>query len=79
MESMLSDTRLTGTASAIMRSTFVVWILALMTPAWCAEVPPEELIIGGIAPGETEPSVLRLLGEPSQRVETGEGTELSYP
>ena len=38
-----------------------------------------ELSIGGVVAGATEASVLRLLGEPSLRVETGEGTELQYP
>ena len=62
-----------------MRNTFALSVLILTAPAWCGELPPSELSIGGVVSGAAEASVIRLLGEPSRRVETGEGTELQYP
>jgi hypothetical protein len=62
-----------------MRITLALLILLLATPAWCSEIPSSELSIGGVVSGDTEASVLRLLGEPSRRVDTGEGIELQYP
>lgn len=62
-----------------MRTTLALLILLLATPAWSSEIPSSELSIGGVASGDTEASVLRLLGEPSHRVDTGEGIELQYP
>ena len=62
-----------------MRNTFALSVLILTAPAWCGELPPSELSIGGVVSGATEASVIRLLGAPSRRVETGEGTELQYP
>lgn len=62
-----------------MRNTFALSVLILAAPAWCGELPPSELSIGGVVSGAAEASVIRLLGEPSRRVETGEGTELQYP
>ena len=62
-----------------MRNILALSVLILAAPAWCCEVPSSELSIGGVVSGATEASVLRLLGEPPQRVETGEGTELQYP
>ena len=62
-----------------MRNTFALSVLILTAPAWCGELPPSELSIGGVVSGATEASVIGQLGEPSRRVETGEGTELQYP
>lgn len=51
----------------------------LCTPAQASDVPASELSIGGVASGATEASVIELLGEPSQRLDTGEGVDLRYP
>jgi hypothetical protein len=61
-----------------MRSTLALIVLILSAPAWAGDMPASELSIGGVVSGATEASVLRILGEPLQRVETGEGTELKY-
>jgi hypothetical protein len=66
-------------ALGLMRNTLATLALILAGPAWSGEIPSSELSIGGVVSGATEASVLRLLGEPSKRVETGEGTELQYP
>jgi hypothetical protein len=62
-----------------MRNTLALLVFILSAPAWAGEVPSSELSIGGVVSGATEASVLSILGEPLQRVETGEGTELQYP
>ena len=62
-----------------MRTTLALSVIFLAAPAWGCEVPSSELSVGGVVSGTTEASVLRLLGEPTQRVETGEGVELQYP
>ena len=62
-----------------MRNTLALSALILAAPAWGCDLPLSELNIGGVLSGTTEASVLRLLGEPQQRVETGESTELQYP
>ena len=38
-----------------------------------------ELSVGGVSIDATEARVVERLGEPSRRVETGDGTELHYP
>ncbi|TNJ33424.1 hypothetical protein [Arenimonas terrae] len=48
-------------------------------PAAASDIRASELSLGGVASGVTEASVLELLGEPVERIETGEGTELRYP
>ena len=57
--------------------TAAVVLFAL--PASGCEIQASELSLGGVAAGETEASVVELLGEPAERVDTGEGTELRYP
>src|SRR5690606_38663004 len=66
-------------ALGLMRTTLALSVIFLAAPAWGCEVPSSELSVGGVVSGTTEASVLRLLGEPTQRVETGEGVELQYP
>ena len=62
-----------------MRYILAALALTLISPACTAGIPGSELSIGGVASGATETSVVNLLGSPSNRVETGEGTELHYP
>ncbi|RYZ21577.1 MAG: hypothetical protein EOO16_12525 [Chitinophagaceae bacterium] len=62
-----------------MRCIFAALALALISPAGTAGIPASELSIGGVASGASEASVVRRLGPPTKRVETGEGTELHYP
>src|SRR5690606_22222086 len=62
-----------------MRITIALIALMLAIPSRAGEVGRSELSIGGVSSGATEASVLRTLGEPLQRAETGEGTELQYP
>ncbi len=62
-----------------MRNILALLVLILSGPAWADDMPSSELSIGGVVSGATEASVLLTLGEPLQRVETGEGTDLQYP
>ena len=48
-------------------------------PVSAADFPSSELSIGGVDSGDSETNVLNQLGEPLNRVETGEGTEFRYP
>jgi hypothetical protein len=59
---------------------YIVAIMVLLSsPAFACGIPPSEVSLGGVEVGETEKSVVEILGAPSERVETGEGTELRYP
>ena len=62
-----------------MRYILAALALTLISPACTAGIAASELSIGGVASGATETSVVKLLGSPSSRVETGEATELHYP
>ena len=62
-----------------MRYIVAALALGLLSPACTAGIRASELSIGGVASGATEASVVRRLGSPTKRVETGEGTELHYP
>ena len=58
--------------------------LVVIAIAACSTIPgtsirDAELSLGGIALGETEQMIIARLGQPSQRLETGEGTEFQYP
>ena len=57
---------------------FALVTLAVATVASANTFPLSELQIGGVASGVSELSVIRQLGEPLQRLETGEGTEFHY-
>ena len=61
-----------------MRRIFASAALAVATFASANSLPLSELQIGGIAAGVSELSVIRQLGAPLQRLETGEGTEFHY-
>ena len=62
-----------------MRNIIALAILILAGAASAREVQPCDLSIGGVVSGDTEANVLALLGEPSQRIDTGEGIEFQYP
>ena len=62
-----------------MRSTVAFAVLVLAGTVLAGELPPSELTIAGVASGATEASVTSQLGSPSERIDTGEGTELHYP
>ena len=62
-----------------MKRIFALAAVALAVSACASEFPLSELQIGGVASGATEASVVRELGEPLRRLETGDGTELHYP
>jgi hypothetical protein len=62
-----------------MRSIVAIAALVIITPAWAGTIPLSELQVGHIASGERESRVIKQMGEPTKRVETGEGTELRYP
>jgi hypothetical protein len=62
-----------------MRSILALATFVLATSAIGCEIQPSELSVGGVVSGATEASVTRLLGEPAERAETGEGIELRYP
>jgi len=62
-----------------MRKILAIAALACSSNVIARDLPKSELSVGGIAPGVTEAFVLRRLGQPLQRLETGEGTELRYP
>ena len=62
-----------------MRHILALVALALPTPLFAGTFPPSELSVGGIASGASEASVLKHLGQPTRRVDTGEGIELHYP
>jgi hypothetical protein len=62
-----------------MRKLFALVALAVATVASASTLPLSELQIGGIASGTSETNLTQQLGEPLQRVETGEGTEFRYP
>ena len=66
-------------ALGLMRNILALAVLTLAVSVSAGELPPSELSIGGVVSGATEISVVDLLGEPSRRVETGEGTEFHYP
>ena len=59
--------------------TITAALVLFSLPASACEIQASELSLGGVAAGETEASVVELLGEPSERVDTGEGMELRYP
>ena len=61
-----------------MRRIFALAALAVATVVSANTVPLSELQIGGIALGASELSLIQQLGEPLQRLETGESTELHY-
>jgi hypothetical protein len=54
----------------------IIALSALVSVA--SALPLSELQIGGIASGAFEADVIQQFGEPLQRLETGEGTELHY-
>ena len=54
-------------------------LVLISLPASACEFQASELSLGGVATGETEAGVVGLLGEPVERVDTGEGMELRYP
>ena len=62
-----------------MRNILAVVALALAVTSIAGEIPPSELSIGGVVSGATETDVMRHLGKPIKRVDTGEGIELRYP
>ncbi len=62
-----------------MKSILAPAFLAAAAVASSGTLPLSELQVGGIASGAAEADVVRQLGEPIRRVETGEGTELHYP
>src|SRR5690606_30542950 len=62
-----------------MKSIFALVALTLIYPACAGTLPLSELEVGGIALGATEASVVGRMGEPLQRLDTGEGIELHYP
>jgi hypothetical protein len=62
-----------------MRNTLALAALILAASASAGELAPSELSLGGVLSGATEASVVRLLGEPATRIDTGEGTEFHYP
>ena len=61
-----------------MLNIIAIAALILTNPASPGEVRPSDLSIGGVVSGDTEATVLGLLGEPLQHVDTGEGVELQY-
>jgi hypothetical protein len=61
-----------------MRNILALATFVLATSAIACDIQPSELSVGGIVSGATEASVTRLVGEPAERVETGEGIELRY-
>ncbi|RYG97932.1 MAG: hypothetical protein EON58_08525 [Alphaproteobacteria bacterium] len=51
----------------------------MLTPLACAAgIRASELSIGGVGSGATEASVVKRLGSPAKRLETGDGIELHY-
>ena len=62
-----------------MQSILAIATLVLASPALACEISASELSIGGIASGASEASVVRHLGKPLKRIDTGEGIELLYP
>lgn len=67
-----------------MRNTIALAVLTLVVltlagAASAREVQSCDLSIGGVVSGDTEANVLAILGEPSQRIDTGEGTDFRYP
>lgn len=62
-----------------MRNILAIAALVLSSSALAGEISASELSIGGIASGASEASVLRQLGKPLKRIDTGEGIELLYP
>ncbi len=51
----------------------------LSSSAFACGMPASELSLGGVASGDSEASVIEQRGAPSERIDTGEGTELRYP
>ena len=66
-------------ALGLRRSILALVVLVLAASVSAGELPPSELSVGGVVSGATEASVVGLLGEPLQRLDTGEGIELQYP
>ena len=62
-----------------MRNILALVTVILAGTSLAGEIPPSELSIGGVVSGATEASVMRHLGKPSRRVDTGDGIELHYP
>ena len=62
-----------------MRYILALVALVLPTSLFAGALPPSELSIGGITSGATETSVLKHLGQPTKRLDAGEGIELHYP
>jgi hypothetical protein len=62
-----------------MRKIFALVAVAFAAVASANTLPLSELQVGGIASGAVEANVIRQLGEPLQRLETGEDTEFHYP
>jgi hypothetical protein len=62
-----------------MKRIFALAALVVIAPAYAAALPLSELQVGGVASGSRESDVIKQLGPPTRRVETGEGTELHYP
>ena len=61
-----------------MKRILALAVLFFIASACAGAITLSELQIGGVAAGATEASVVEHLGEPLQRAEAGEGTELHY-
>ena len=61
-----------------MRTNLAIAALLSAGPALAGDIPSSELSIAGVTSGATEASVIRQLGEPSERIDTGDGIELHY-
>ena len=62
-----------------MRTHLAIAALLFAGSALAGDIPSSELSIAGVESGETEASVMHQLGEPSERIDTGDGVELRYP
>ena len=61
-----------------MRHILALAAIALPALSLAGTLPRSELSVGGIASGTTEASVLKHLGPPVRRIDTGEEIELHY-
>ena len=62
-----------------MRNTLALVALILARTSLAGDIPASELSINGVVSGATETSVIRQLGQPSRRSDTGDDIELYYP